>query len=166
MSIEQLGFQAFYQSTGAAGMTWSTNATSFNQGPVPTAPAQGSTLWTVALAGVPGLQHLKGPATFRLYLFGSKPYEISGLGGNGSPDLVVVGSLAPDLVPLRISRAGAESIQLAWPMTAGAVQVEASVTPDAPRPWPVLAGEPQVDGDSRVLLVPNETPARFFLLTH
>ena len=91
VSYGQITFLTLFQNgSGNAGVTWSTNGTVFSPGVQASGKAADRTApWTVDLSGVPELQGTTAAVTFRIYLFGLGPYEVSGLGDASGSDVAV-----------------------------------------------------------------------------
>ena len=91
VSYGQITFLTLFQNgSGNAGVAWSTNGTVFSPGVQASGKAADRTApWTVDLSGVPELQGTTAAVTFRIYLFGLGPYEVSGLGDASGSDVAV-----------------------------------------------------------------------------
>jgi len=96
LTLSQLAFRAYFQSgAGNAGVTYSTDGASFKKLPAIGSAISASTPWTVDLTGAADLQDTTNFVTFRIYLFATGGYSMTGLGDLSGPGLVVTGSLLP-----------------------------------------------------------------------
>ncbi|MFM1768200.1 MAG: hypothetical protein RJA22_729 [Verrucomicrobiota bacterium] len=167
LSLSQLTFRAFFQNArGGAGLTFSTNGSTFITAPAPAgSPASSQTPWTATLASVPALQGLASPVIFRLHLHGLGPYEVSGLGDPAGSDLILIGSLQPVALPLSASRvAGPGFIQLAWATNSWIYHLETKPNLDPALPWIRLTNAPSLQDGQWRLTLPALDPQRFYRL--
>jgi len=166
LSVNQLTFRGFFQNaTGGAGLTFSTNGTTFGNGlPASGSPSSSSTPWVIDLAGQAALQNTTATITFRLYLFGLGAYQVSGLGDASGSDVVLTGSLAPVQVPLSVTLIPPGSLTLSWPASGGTHSVEWKEALDAGIPWQVLSASPALQGDQWIVTLPLRSTNGFFRL--
>ncbi|HYG36088.1 MAG TPA: fibronectin type III domain-containing protein, partial [Clostridia bacterium] len=167
VSLSQLAFRAFFQNgSGGAGITYSTNGTTFSSGlPATGSPANGTTPWTVDLTGQAVLQNTTLPIIVRVYLYGLGAYQVSALGDTAGSDVVVLGSLSPAQVPLSITLASPASVVLSWPTNGVNYGVESQGVLDSSTPWNAVDQSPELDGNHWVLPLPFGNSNRFFRLS-
>ena len=103
LALTRLEFRPCFQNPTAnlgARVSYSTDGLIFTAAPAPTGTItpfiNNGALLTVDLSGIGALQNTAATITFRVYLYGSGPYENTGLGGPGD-DLTLFGSFATPL---------------------------------------------------------------------
>ncbi len=166
VTFQQLAFRAYFQnSAGGAGITWSTNGVSFSAGLAAAgSPASSSNPWTVDLSGQAALQNCTSPITIRIYLFGSGPYTVTGLGDASGDDISVTGSILPVPVPLSIRLVPPDSVQLTWLNNGAGFHVESAVALDQAPTWAPVNASPQLVQDQWLLNLTVDSVCRYFRL--
>jgi len=113
LSLSELGFLAYFQNDDVAmgaGITYSTNGVTFSDGLLATGSSTNiSVPWTVDLTGEASLQNTTASLTFRIYLFRTCGYCVSGLGDPSGPGLVVTGSLEP-VLPTLVNQPASQTV--------------------------------------------------------
>jgi hypothetical protein len=154
---QRLEFRAFYQNGGgAAGITFSTDGAIFGSEIQAVAPVGDPTgLWTVDLSGLTNLQWFRGTITIRICLYGLGAYQVSALGDEAGSDLVLIGSLRPLTVPLEVALSSNSDVRVSWPDIGPNATLELKSSLDRTIPWTPVLGIPTLQGNRRIMTLPQ-----------